>query len=221
MGQKQIRFNSFTELFYLHKNYFIPNAESLNCLDLSNNEKYVLLRFGSWKALHDVSHFGLDLCTKVKLVDLFEKKGYRVFISDEADNIEPRFNKYLINVPPEYIHNIIYYADLFVSEGGTMASEAVVLGTPVVYVNSLPLMGYLQEEQKHGLLFPFSSSSGVIEKVEELLSVPNFKEICQRRKQVLLESKIDPTAFLVWFVEKYPESVRMMEENPDYQLRFK
>jgi hypothetical protein len=82
-------------------------------------------------------------------------------------------------------------------------------------------MGYLQEEKKQGLLFPFSSSFGVIEKVKELLSFPNFKEICQTRKQNLLAGKIDPTAFLVWFVENYPECISIMEEDPGYQLRFK
>lgn len=220
MGIKQFRFNSFTELFYLHKNYYSPDPEVLKLLGLFNNEKYVLLRFGSWKALHDISHHGLDLNTKNKLVNLLEKRGFRVFISDEAENTEPNFIKYLIKIPPEYIHDVLFYAELFVSEGGTMASEAAILGTPVVYVNSLPLMGYLQEEQKQGLLFPFSSSDGIIEKVEELLSYSNLKEICQTRKQNLLAGKIDPTAFLVWFVEKYPESSRIMEEDPDYQLRF-
>ena len=33
--------------------------------------------------------------------------------------------------------------------------------------------------------------------------------------------KIDVTAFMVWFVENYPDSVKIMRENSDYQLRFK
>ena len=33
--------------------------------------------------------------------------------------------------------------------------------------------------------------------------------------------KIDVTQMLVWFVENYPESKRIMKENPDYQMRFK
>jgi hypothetical protein len=71
------------------------------------------------------------------------------------------------------------------------------------------------------LLFPFSSSDGIIEKVEDLLSYPNLKEICQTRKQNLLEGKIDITDFLVWLVENYPASFKILEENTDYQLRFK
>ena len=37
----------------------------------------------------------------------------------------------------------------------------------------------------------------------------------------MLSDKIDVTAFMVWFVENYPDSVKIMKDNPDYQLRFK
>jgi len=37
----------------------------------------------------------------------------------------------------------------------------------------------------------------------------------------MLSEKIDVTAFMVWFVENYPESAKIMKENPGYQYRFK
>ncbi len=220
MGRKQFRFNSFTELFYLHKNYFTPDPEVLKLLGLNNNEKYVLLRFVSWKALHDIGHYGLDVNTKKQLINLLEKKGYKVFISNEAENAEEYFEKYLIKIPPEFIHHILHYAELFISESGTMASEAAILGTPVVYVNSLPLMGYLREEQKQELLYPFSSSSGVLKKVDELISTGNPKDIFKARGQNLIAGKIDCTSFLAWLVGEYPLSLMTLKRNPDYQLKF-
>ena len=36
----------------------------------------------------------------------------------------------------------------------------------------------------------------------------------------MLHEKIDVTAFYVWFIENYPQSAKIMKENPDYQLRF-
>ena len=36
----------------------------------------------------------------------------------------------------------------------------------------------------------------------------------------MLNEKIDGTAFLVWFVENYPESEKIMRSNPDYQNNF-
>jgi hypothetical protein len=41
------------------------------------------------------------------------------------------------------------------------------------------------------------------------------------RKNKLLEGKIDVTAFLVWFVEQFPESIKMVKEDPGYQLKFR
>lgn len=34
----------------------------------------------------------------------------------------------------------------------------------------------------------------------------------------MLADKIDVTAFLVWFIENWPESFKIMKENPDYQF---
>ena len=48
----------------------------------------------------------------------------------------------------------------------------------------------------------------------------NIKEEWQRRRQKMLSEKIDVTAFMVWFIENYPESVRVMKETPEYQYRF-
>jgi len=37
----------------------------------------------------------------------------------------------------------------------------------------------------------------------------------------MLSDKIDVTAFMVWFVENYPESAKIMKENPEYQWSFR
>ena len=102
-----------------------------------------------------------------------------------------------------------------------MASECAMLGTPAIYVNSLDAGTLREQEDKYQLIYGFRSSDGVLEKVEELINTPNLKEKYQLRRQKMLSEKIDPTAFLVWFVENYPGSAKIMKENPDYQDRFK
>ena len=37
----------------------------------------------------------------------------------------------------------------------------------------------------------------------------------------MLSEKIDYAQFLTWFIESYPESARIMKENPDFQNKFK
>ena len=49
----------------------------------------------------------------------------------------------------------------------------------------------------------------------------NLKEKWQEKRDLMLKDKIDVSQFFVWFIENYPESARIMRENPDYQYRFK
>jgi predicted glycosyltransferase len=220
-GKRQIRFNSYSELFYLHPNNISIAPDILTLPGITENEKFALLRFVSWKANHDLGHSGLALATKRQLVNMFVEKDYKVFISTEGENKDPFFDKYMIKISPDLIHQVMAHADLLVTEGATMASESAMLGTPSIYVNSLDAGTLREQEDKYQLIYGFRSSKGVLAKVSELINTPNLKETYQLRQQKMLSEKIDPTAFLVWFIENYPESVKIMKENPGYQDRFK
>ena len=50
--------------------------------------------------------------------------------------IPKQLDKYKLPIDPTD-SCILYYAELFIGEGATMASECAVLGTPSIYVNSL------------------------------------------------------------------------------------
>jgi hypothetical protein len=80
-----------------------------------------------------------------------------------------------------------------------------------------------EEEHKYGLTYGFlpEQSEEMFAKIDELLAMPNLKEEWQRRRQKMLSEKIDYAQFLAWFVENYPESRKIMRENPDYQFRFR
>jgi len=220
-GKRQIRFNSYSELFYLHPNHIVTYPDILARLGVSENEKFALLRFVSWKASHDIGHSGLDIPTKKKLISILLESGYKIFISAEAENKDPFFDKYLIKISPELIHSVMARASLLVTEGATMASECAILGTPAIYVNSLDAGTLREQEDKYQLIHGFRSSEGVMNKVVEIINTPDIKELYKLRRTKMLSEKIDPTAFLVWFVENYPVSVKIMKENPDYQERFK
>jgi len=218
LGKKQIHFNGYMELCYLHPNYFIPDPSILDLLKIKKDEKYVILRFVSWSASHDKGQSGFTARMKFEIVNELSKIA-RVFISSEKE-LPVELKKYQINIPPEEIHNVLAYSELYIGEGATMASECAMLGTPAIYVNSITA-GTLEEQEKYGLIYSFRNSKGVLEKAIELLNIPNLKKIHQERKQNMLSEKIDVTAFMVWFVENYPESAEIMKKNPDYQLRFK
>jgi len=218
-GNKHLRYSGYIELCYLHPNRFTPDTSVLDLLGVKQDEKYVIMRFVSWNASHDIGHSGLSLEMKRNAVKELSKYA-KVFISSEGELPED-LQKYQIKIPPEKMHDALAFATLFVGEGATMASECACLGTPAIYVNSLAV-GYCTEEDiKYNLIFNFRNSEGVIEKAIELLNTPNLKQEFQQRRQKMLSDKIDVTAFMVWFVENYPESAKIMKENLEYQWSFR
>ncbi len=218
LGEKQIKYDGYHELAYLHPSLFRPSDSIYEFLNISRNDKYAIIRFVSWNATHDRGQGGLSFDKKRELIKLLDSQ-MKVFISSEQD-LPDEFSKYKISIPPEKMHDALAFADLFVGEGATMASEAGVLGTPSLYVNSLR-RAYNEDQEKYGLVYNFQNGDGVIKKVEEILKIPGYKKEWQKRRNKLLADKINVTSFLVWFIENYPQSVKIMKENPDYQYRFK
>lgn len=218
LGKKQIRYLGYHELAYLHPNHFTPNENIYDDLGLKENELFALLRFVSWNATHDVGQGGLTMDTKLELIRILEEK-MKVFISAEGD-LPDKLKKYRLKIQPEKMHDVLAKATLFVGEGATMASEAGVLGTPAIYVNSLERC-YNEDQEKYGTVFNFRNSEGVVKKVQELINDPDLKQKTLEGRKRMLKDKIDVTAFLVWFIDNYPKSAKTMIENPDYQLNFK
>jgi len=61
LGNKQVRMNSFLELFYLHPKYRTESTTIRQKLGVTSNEPFALLRFVSWGASHDYGVKGIDL----------------------------------------------------------------------------------------------------------------------------------------------------------------
>jgi len=220
LGKKQVRYNGYHELAYLHPNYFTPDPSVLSELGLSETDKYIVIRFVSWSAPHDIGRHGFDLQAKRKLIKELEKYA-KVFISSESP-LPDEFEKYRVTTAPEKIHDLLHYATMYVGEGGTMATEAAVLGTPSIYISSLvgTMGNFIELEQKYGLLFAFSNQNKGVEKATELIRKPGLKEEWKRRRQQLLKDKRDVTEFMVWFVENYPESFNKVTSIWDIEIAY-
>ena len=215
-GLKQVCYSGYHELAYLHPNRFTPDPAVLTELGLVEGDPFIIVRFVSWGASHDVGYNGLTLDTKRKAVHEFQKYG-RVFITSEKP-LPEEFEKYRISVSPEKMHDLLYYATLLYGESATMASECAVLGTHAIFCDFAG-RGYTDEEERdYDLVYNFkldeSSQEKSIEKAVELLQDPDLKTKGREKQKRLLNDKIDVTAFMVWFIENYPQSVVAMKNNP-------
>jgi len=218
LGDKQIRYKGYHELAYLHPRIFTPDEKINELLGIEKGDAYAVLRFVSWNATHDKGQGGLSEEQKSNLILELEAR-MKVFISSEGE-LPGKFQKYQIKIPPEKMHDVLAFATIFIGEGATMASESGVLGTPAIYVNSLERC-YNEDQERYGTVFNFRNGIGVLEKVRELIENPQLKSNTRAGRDKMLKDKIDVSKFLVWFVENYPQSAKIMKENPEYQYRFK
>jgi predicted glycosyltransferase len=215
LGPKQLRYAGYHELAYLHPKYFSSSEDVDSLLSLKHEEKYFLLRFVAWNATHDKGQNGLSSEIKKRLVLELEKHG-KVFISAEGP-LDDKLEKYRVKISPEKLHVVLSKAEMVVSEGATIASEAGILGVNTIYVNTLEACNNYDQE-KYGCVFNFKNEEGVLDKVKELLHLQRNKDEITSR---LLADKIDVTAFLVWFIENYPESEKLMRKEPELLVKFK
>jgi predicted glycosyltransferase len=178
----------------------------------------VLLRFISWTASHDFGQKGISNVLKKELVSLFLKSNYKVFVSAESTE-DKFFEPYLLRIHPAKIHSVIAGASMLVGESGTMSTEACVLGTPAVFVNSLDA-GVFKEEAKRELLYSYRNAENLLGKISLLLADRELETKHRARAAQLQAEFINVTDLLVWFVSDFPQSKKLMTAQPEIQNRF-
>lgn len=222
-ADKTVCYQGYHELAYLHPKYFQPNIEKVKRLTNYPHQKYFIIRFAKLTAHHDIGKKGISNKLAEQIINKLNLLG-KVYITSERE-LEPEFEKYRLKIDPSDMHHILASASLYIGDSQTMAAEAAVLGIPSIRFNDfVGKLGYLEElEHKYELTYGIKTSepAELIKKIDQLLTIPNLKKEWQKRREKMLSDNIDVTAFIVWFIENYPESVHVMLKNPYYQNRFK
>lgn len=216
-----VYFPGFMELAYLHPNRFNPDPSVLKEVDITPGENYFILRFNAFKAHHDNLVKGLSLEQKLQLVEVLNPFG-KVLITTERE-IEPELSKYMLTISPHKIHSLMSYSKLLVGDSQTMTSEAAIMGIPAIKCNTLAgNMSVPNALEEYGLCYSYSPENfnELVEKVVEILSIRDVKSTWRAKQRVMLESNIDVTAFMVWFVENYPQSVKELKEESGLWKKF-
>jgi predicted glycosyltransferase len=188
------------ELAYLHADRLEPDARRLAAYGVSADDRYSIVRFVSWQAVHDRNEKGLTGEQKPDLVAALERHG-KVFISSEAPLPED-LAAYELKGPVEDIHHLLAHAQMIVGESATMSSEAAVLGVPAVMIATTG-RGYTDDQERrygHVRHFVEDDYDQAVAAVEELFAW-NPRERGQQARERLLEDKIDVTRWKVDYFE--------------------
>ena len=167
-GKKHIRVKGFFEDCYLAPSVFQPKEEVIEQYGLKR--PYALFRFVGWYANHDVNNVGFTAEQKRQLLDLAEQK-MTVYISSEK-KLPEDLEKYKLPTPAAEIHSVLAYADLYLGDSQTMATEAALLGTPAIRSNSFvgpnDMTNFIVLEKQYDLLRNIREYDGVVAAVQDM-----------------------------------------------------
>jgi len=189
----------FQELAYLHPEYFQPDPAALDAAGVETGEPYFVIRIAGWDAYHDVGHAGLSPATIRDLVGYLSDHG-TVYLSAEGD-LPPDLADHRLPTSPEHIHDVLYYADLYVGDSGTMSTEAALLGTPAVRTNTM--VGdddenvFRELEHRYGLLWSFADEGRAVREVKRLVEGGVDRAVWRQRRDRLVEEQPNVTERMV------------------------
>jgi len=182
---------------------FKPNEKVLDELGLDTNKKLVVIRALEVYAAY-VMDYKKDPTVRIVrgiLHNAFENIQIVVLPRYESQIIE--FKKEFANLPvkvaeePVDAQSLIYYADLHICSGGTMAQEGALLGTPTI--SSFPIrykIYYLEYLAKKKLLFKPKDINEVITLAKRILKKSDLiKRRLKERAKKELRKMEDPAEF--------------------------
>ncbi|MFZ0006366.1 MAG: DUF354 domain-containing protein [Methanoregula sp.] len=222
--KKHVMIHGIKEIAYLHPKYFTPDPKVLEDLGLLPGEKFIILRFISWGASHDTDLHGIRKGSEKELIQKLAPYG-KIFITSEKPLVGD-LDKYRVNLSPEKIHSLLYYAHMYIGEGGTMAAEGGILGTPAIHIesNSAGIAtgetcgNFLMLRDIYDLIYFYPTQEMALNKAVEILNRPHAKEDWRKKQEKLWSDMIDVTSWLTDFIERYPDSLRgNKNKNSDLQ----
>jgi uncharacterized protein len=195
-GKKQVSVDSFYELLYLHPNYYSADPKILKKYSILKHQRYAILRIVSWNAHHDVNMTGMSIEFVNKIITTLENKNIRPYITSEKELPAP-LNKYLLNATSTDIHDLLFYSQIYIGEGATMAAEAALLGVPSIYVNELDTSFCKELEIDYNLINSFRNENGVLKAIINMINDAELKVKHRVLLKKLMKEKIDLNEFLM------------------------
>jgi len=202
-GEKHKRINGFFENLYLHPDVFTPDKSKVKKYSIDPDSKYVIVRFVGWGAHHDSFEKGFKIKQRELLVETLSKYA-RVYVTSEKA-LFGKLQNYKLQINPEDIHHVLFYASLYVGDSQTMATESSLLGVPAIRANSFvgdnDMTNFKILESKYNLLLNYSNIDDAIEKSVDLLSIKSTKGQWAEKRKKYYQDNSDGFKTIVKFVD--------------------
>ena len=186
------RFRGCLAQAYLDPRRFRPDLARLRAAGVNPDEPYSVLRIVKWGATHDIGRAG---CTPEQVREFAGRlrKYGRVFITSEQP-LAAELEEYRLPLAPLYLHDLLAGAAVCAAEGGTVAVEAGILGTPAVLFHTYEF-GYIRElEQRYGIIVRAPGVAAAMDWAERLLQDRAARRTWQEKRRRLFEDTDDVLA---------------------------
>jgi len=219
-NNKKISYDGYKALAHLHPRVFQPELQKLP-IELQNGVPFFLLRLCEFSSVHDIGgKKGIDDNTLKMIIEYLSNYGKIVITAERK--IPKEFVQYQSITNKFDISHYIYYSRIFIGDSLTMCTEAAVLGTPSIdfddWWEECEQMTELIENYKLVYGVRTNDPEGLLNVIKQLVNKGNKLELeFQEKRKRLLDDKVDVSTFQIWLIENYPESVRILKNNPQYQ----
>jgi predicted glycosyltransferase len=198
LGSHHYQFDGLKECAYLHPDSHTPDPSVREELGVDPDERFAIVRFNAFDALHDVGASGETAVRRRQLLEELAAHA-TVFVSDEGGQMDfTALPAHPFELHPGEMHDALAAADLLVADTGTMVTEAALLGTPAVrFVDrNEPSMGEFEELERHELVVQHTAFEAVIETSVQLLTDENAAQRWAERRDRYFETRAPLTNIL-------------------------
>ena len=221
-GRKHIRFEGYKESVYLKEIFLEKNLYANEIPEPDQKEPFILVRFVSYHATHELGKKGLSPEEKEEIVHRL-KQYHRVYISSEGP-LPEKLKIFELKAPPAHIHHLLKNAVLYFGESTTMAAEAALLGTSAILVEDEG-RGFTDDiEKRTGLLRRFSMKewNQAVKHAEASLEKQGKGTLQEAASLAEIFSETtDIKELLNWIVQNPWEHIKQLKHTPDKINDFK
>jgi predicted glycosyltransferase len=189
---RTFRFPGGKQFAYLHPDHFVPSLEIAQAAGLYPTRDNFMIRTVAWRAAHDSGRSGLSAERLREIVAFLGAHG-KVHISAEGDlpdDLEPmRYRG-----TAAQFHHLLAHCRLYCGESITIASEAVMLGVPVLLQIDKEYC-YVTEQQDAGLIARLEPKDDVCTALQDVL-IEDI-EAFRRRSREYIASKADLNDYIL------------------------
>ena len=164
---RTFHFRGGKQFTYLHPGHFRPDPDIARAAGWDQARDNFMVRTVAWKANHDQGRSGIPPDQLRGIVANLAKRG-KVHISAEGElpnDLEP----YRYRGSPVQFHHLLGHCRLYCGESITIASEAVMLGVPVLLQIDKEYC-YVTEQEEAGLIRRFGPQDDAGQAIEGALA---------------------------------------------------